>query len=387
MNRYIFKIKYINKKGNIIKTNVIAKNKEDIYKRFKDNEIISISIIKKIKTAGLNDNLIISFLRQILSVLKSGGNIGEAIRIGAKSNNKIFNPIFNDILNAFKNGKDFYTALTENRVIGSKFILSFIRYGEKSGNLENAIEKAIAYIEKRNIFIVKIIGILIYPTIVIGLMIFILSFLFSFILPNIFQIYNDTGINIGFITQIILNISIFMKKYHVFWFVLLSLPIVMLYIYKKNYIIINILKDFPFFNKIIRYYHASYISSAMAALLDSGINIKEAIEILGDEGLLSDKYNTILDTIKSGYPISKAFEVLNIFDHFNLETLRVAEGYGTLKQAFFSIGEFYEREVEITINLSIKVLEPLIIILVGIIIGGIVITIFSPIFNIVGELR
>jgi type IV pilus assembly protein PilC len=297
--------------------------------------------------------------------------------------------VVTDLLNNIKEGSSFHTVLSKYPGVFSSFYISMVRAGEASGKLSEILDRVSSYIETMLALQRKIRSSLAYPIIVISMAIIITAFLILKIIPTFKGIFDMLGGELPLPTRILIGISDFSRR----WFLLMIAGLIILVIglkrismtpVGKKRIDATILK-LPIFGDLVRKVSIAKFCRTFSTLVSSGVPILAALDIVGstaDNKVVEEAVYSAKKYVQEGEPISEPLARSGVFPPMVIRMIAVGEKTGKLEDMLGKIAQFYEEEVNTAIAGLTSMIEPLIIGFLGIVIGGIVVSLFLPILKI-----
>ena len=333
---------------------------------------------------------ILFFTNELALLIKSGLTFTKAIEIILKEEkNKKFKDILKKIHKNLTMGKNIYDSFKPfENTFGSTY-LYILKIGELSGNIVESLEdisKSLDFdLSQRK----KLGGILIYPVVVICLTFLIVSFLLIFILPNFTTIFEENQIELPLITRILLGIS---RNFHyILIFIICILTIIFIfnmYINKNKYKRIRrdkFLLNIFLFGELKKLLLASNLYHSFSILLNAGIGMVESLEIMytnNNNYYLKDRLFEVKKAILAGNNITTSFKNLNLYnDRFSI-LITVGEESGYLSENFLQISKILKEDFDYKLKKLLAILEPLVILILGLIVGFVVLAIYLPILSI-----
>ena len=326
-------------------------------------------------------------------LLESGCEITKLFEMLKDNSSKDMIKILNKVFKNIQKGNSISDSFKYTNKF-SIFFISMIKSGEISGNLDEVMLKMYEYYEKEYKLRSKMINIMIYPIILIIASICVILFMLIAIVPNYESIFITNGTKPPFITSILINISIFLRKNYLLIILLIILSICLL-IYKLNtsqkiqILIEKIQLKIPIINNIIRLAITTKFSRAFYILNKSGVNIREAIDIsfqVIENHTLNNQIINCKESISRGSGISQSLRLVEIFPNLFLTMIAIGEESGRLDESLSSINKFYEQELENKIEQGMKIFEQVITIVIAITIGFMVFAMFSPMFDAISSI-
>lgn len=358
----------------------------------KDLTIISVSQEKKkvykSKKVKLDDLVI--FSRQLATMVDSGISLVQALSIlSEQSENSTLSTATLYIQRDIESGSSFCDALAKHPQVFSELYINMAKAGESSGRLDEILDRLATYLEKANALQRKVRSSLVYPTVVISLALIITMVLMIKVVPIFKNIFTTLGGTLPLPTQILIGISDLMGKY--FPFVAVGFAL-MVFLFKKyistprgRYQFDRMLLNLPIFGPLFKKVAIARFSRTLATLVRSGVPILNALNIVGKTSGNKVVEEIVLNacvSIKEGEPISVPLSKDQVFPPMVVRMIAVGEQTGQLEKMLNKIADFYEEQVDAAVSGLVSMIEPLVIAFLGIVIGGIVVALFLPIFKI-----
>ncbi len=337
----------------------------------------------------------IIFAQEFLALARAGIPFIKAIDLIMK---RTRNPRMMEILTGAReriiDGADLSVAFKPySDDLGILFITS-LAAGERSGKIEYTLQKYLDYAIFMDNVISRIKSALTYPAVVLTVSLFLVFILTTFVIPKFADFYHGANLNLPFITVAILSISSFMKKY---WMLILA-GLLLLYIasvrasrIKKVHLFFEKLKlSLPFIGEGIVLISSSIYFRTLSFLLGGGIPVMNSTEIAATaspNGYLREKLGEVPGKIREGVTLTESLEELGILPELGVEMVRVGEGSGELENLLLQAADFIEREFEFKVKRWLSILEPLTILLLGIIVGIMLLSVYLPIFQLARGIR
>ncbi len=260
--------------------------------------------------------------------------------------------------------------------------------GEKSGNMEEVLGRYITYQRMVQTFRKKLLVSLVYPALLVSVVTLMLIFLITFVVPKFADLFNNLGAELPPITVFMLSLGLNAQKYG--WIVALVLVagVVLLLRWKRSdrgaERVDHFLLSLPLIGEIRMKYQVANFSRILATLLQGGLPLVPAMETAA-ESLSSRQMlngvNAAAERVKEGQSLANALETQKVFPDLAVEMLEVGESTGALPAMLASVAEFYEEDVQTALGAAMALIEPLILIIMAVFVGGILISLYMPIFT------
>jgi type IV pilus assembly protein PilC len=330
------------------------------------------------------------FSRQIATMIKSGVPIVQALEIIGNGHK---NPKMADMVNAIRldieGGTAFHEALGKFPVQFDELTRNLVKVGEAAGVLETVLDSIATYKENIETLKGKIKKALFYPITVVVVAIVVSAILLVFVVPQFEAVFQGFGADLPAFTQMIIAASDFMVSY--WWAVLLiSLGAIFGFIFAYNrspsmqHGIDRLVLKIPVIGQIMHNAAIARFSRTLATTFKAGVPLVEALEsVAGATGNTVYEKATyqIRDDVAVGYQMNMAMKQVNLFPHMVVQMTSIGEEAGALDTMLFKVADFYEEEVNNAVDALSSLIEPLIMIFIGIVVGGMVIGMYLPIFK------
>lgn len=332
----------------------------------------------------------IIFTRNLYLMIKAGLSILRALDILVKQTSKKgFKKIILDIKNKIEKGSMFASSLGSYPKIFSPFYISVVKMGEASGQLEKVLHELATQMKKDRELMVKVRSALLYPSVVLMTMVAVGVLMIIFVLPQLTEIFADFDVELPITTKILIALSEFIQSYGIFvgiGMIALGVGIFFLSRTKDGRKITHAFNIKMFIlGPIIRKINVARFSRNMSTLLRSGIPITKALQITHDvlgniyyKRVMKDAINKVKKGVKMVDILEKE---KNLFPPLVTQMIMVGEETGSLDEILNEIADFYEKEVTETMNNLSSILEPVLMVLLGLAVGVVAVSVISPIYS------
>ena len=356
----------------------------------KKSKIPFFSRLSSVSFGGVKQQDRIIFTKNLSAMLRAGLPLSRSLSVLEKQiKGAQWNKIFTSLIDNLSKGTSFSSSLSEFPKVFPPFVTSMVSVGEESGSLAGSLSIVSDQLEKTYLLEKKIKGAMIYPAIIIGIMVIIGILMFVFVVPQLTATFAAFGANLPLSTRIILDISSILSAHYIAILGVLLLVIVSLYVYMKtsvgrsiNHKLILLL---PVIGLITKQVNSARTARTLSSLLTSGVDVVAALKITANvvQNVHYQKVlNNAAEEIQKGGSLQKIFGAhQNIYPDFIEEMVGVGEETGTLSKTLIEVASFYENEVdEKTKDLS-AIVEPLLMVLIGVAVGFFALAIISPIYS------
>jgi len=360
---------------NIIPTKIASKRKEIK---------ISLPFKKKVKKRA-----IAIFTRQLATMIDAGLPLVQSLEIlSSQQESKVFKDIIREIREDVEGGSTFAGALKKHPVTFDELYTNLVVAGEEGGILDNILTRLANYIEKAEALKKKVKSALVYPTTIVGVAIIVVIILMIFVIPVFETMFKSAGQTLPLPTLIVLTMSRIVKKYV---FILIPGVILFFYLIKKYYqteagkiMIDGLILKLPVFGPLFQKISVARFSRTLGTLVSSGVPILDGLTIVSKASGNRTIEAAILNaraSIREGETIAEPLSRSGQFPPMVIQMISVGESTGALDTMLSKIADFYEDEVDVAVGNLTSLLEPFLMMFLGIVIGGVVIAMYLPIFN------
>lgn len=333
---------------------------------------------------------LVLFSRQLAIMFKSKVPLPEALHsLADQTKNTAFKEKILELSEKVEAGTSFSKALSAYPKLFSVFYVSMVKSGEASGNLSHSLNYLAEHLEKEHHLRSKIKGAMIYPIFVIMVMITAFLAIILFVLPELTKLLEAGGGEIPALTMMVMDLADFLKKWG--WLLILGLIGLITFIYRSyktpngKEIFDRIALAFPIFGELTKKIHLIRFGENLSTLIAGGIPISGALEISGDVVDNTVYKKAILDVqeaVKRGEPLNVTLRKSpGLFSPLFTQMVSVGEKTGTVDSCLMNIVEFYQKEVERNIDTLLSLIEPILIIFLGVMVGGLVASVLIPIYQ------
>jgi len=329
------------------------------------------------------------FTRQLAAMIDAGLPLVQALDILSKqTENEAFKEVISRVKEDVEGGSTFADALKRHPKVFDPLYVNLVLAGEESGNLDVILNRLAVHIEKMESLKRKVRSALIYPSLIMVVAVVVTAVLLIFVIPVFERLFSGVGMALPLPTQVVINISKFTKAnvpYVILALVILAALLRRYYKTDKGRLQIDaILLKLPIFGVLIRKIAIARFARTLATLITSGVPILDALDIVAATAgnrVVEKAIREGRAQIKEGETISQPLERSGVFPLMVTHMISVGETTGALDAMLTKVADFYEEEVDVAVaNLS-SMIEPILIIFLGVIIGGLVISMYLPIFK------
>ncbi len=330
-----------------------------------------------------------TFTRQLASLAKSKVQLVKALEIlSRESQNVRLKEIIADLRDEVKEGKQFSEALAKHPKYFSRVYVNMIASGEKGGVLENILLRLVDFADKEEEVKAKIRAALAYPLLMLTVGAITIFVMITFVMPKLIKLFSDMGQSLPLATRILISISNFAGNY---WYWVILLIALFIFAFKKLHLmdkkkipLERIKLRLPLLGRYILMRETARFCRTLGLLISNGIPIRDAIEAtvptLGNRALEQD-LRIVSKDLASGISVAKSLVKIPFLPGFVISLIGVGEEAGRLDEALLEVANSYEKQLDEQMKVMSSLIEPLMILTIGLVVGFIVVSMLLPIFQ------
>jgi type IV pilus assembly protein PilC len=381
--------------GREIRSSVEAGTEQAAIAALLNRNLLVVSIQEKVgkkgRTAGGKVGLadLVIFTRQLATMVDAGLAMVQSLQgLAEQTTNKVMRDVIKDVCTRVESGDSFSEALQKHPKAFSRLYVAMVSAGEKGGLLAEILARLATYLENTARLRKKVKSALMYPTVVTVVAILITTFLLVKVVPVFGEIYEGFGAKLPGPTQFLINLSHFVQSYLLFfivggaaavygWFYFIKTPAGREF-WDRNRI------KLPIFGGIAHKICLARFTRTLASLIRSGVPILEVLQIVSQtvgNVIMEKAIRTASGDIERGQSISTALSKHPIFPSMVIRMITAGEQTGKIDNMLERISDFLDEEIETVLSGLTSMIEPILIVFLGVVIGGMVICMFLPIFK------
>ena len=393
-----FKYKAVNKSGEFLDGVIVVASQADVVQMLREKEFLPVNVeqirenqdvdilafMKKVKTKD-----IAIFCRQFHTMLNSGISIIQCLDILRQQfDNLKLRKVIVDVYDLVQKGSTFSESMRAHRDTFPELLINMIEAGEMSGNLDTILQRMADHYEKDTRLKRKITGAMIYPMVLSGVSILVVTFLLIFVMPVFIGMFTSSGVQLPLPTRILLGLSDFLRGY---WYVVLFVLIVGIYLLRRflksdaGKLVFDRLKlRLPIVKHVAIRIATTRFARTLSTLLASGIPLLSAMEItakvVGNK-VVENAVMGIREDVRKGFDLAGPVKRTGLFPPMVDSMIHIGEESGSLDDVLKRTADFYDEEVDAAIAKMTAMLEPLMIVFMAVVIGSVIIAIAAPMFG------
>ncbi|MFN4197061.1 MAG: type II secretion system F family protein [Caldimicrobium sp.] len=342
-----------------------------------------------LKLKRVSEKDITLFTRQFATVLEAGVPLVKGLdTLAMQQKNPYFREVLTVIRKKVEAGSSLSDAMAEFPKVFNTLYVRMVRAGETSGNLDVILKRLATYLEKILSIKSKIKHAMVYPSVIVFVAIVVVSIIMIFVIPKFAELFREAGHELPLPTLILISISEHFKWIFLF-FVLFSVgSFLAIKHYRKSekgkYHTDKLLLNIPLFGQLFHKAAISRLARTLANLIGGGIPLLQAFVIAGETSgnkVIEKAMEEIRINVSAGHSIAEPMLYTGVFPYLVTEMVRIGEMSGNLEEMLNKVADFYEEEVDRTVETLSTLVEPILLVFLGVIIGGILVALYLPIFR------
>ncbi len=332
------------------------------------------------------------FTRQFATMIDAGLPLVQCLDIlGLQQENQAFKQVILKVKEDVESGSTFADALEKHPKVFDELFVNLVSAGEVGGILDTILARLAAYIEKAMKLAKQVKSAMVYPSTILAVALIVTTVLLIYVIPIFGQMFQDFGAALPAPTMIVLAISAYTRKYFLLGLALIVVLVLGIRWYYKQEggrrRIDRLLLRVPIFGDLLRKIAVARFSRTLGTMVSSGVPILESMDIVAKSAgnkIIEEAIVKARASISEGKTISEPLAESKVFPVMVTQMVSVGEATGALDTMLNKIADFYDDEVDAAVGALTSLLEPMLMIFLGVVIGGLVIAMYLPIFKLAG---
>jgi type IV pilus assembly protein PilC len=384
----------MDKKGVRIKGRSVAQSEQALKNELRRQGVVATRIRKQsqaFKSSGkVKAEDIAIFSRQLATMLGAGIPLVQAFEIiGAGHDKPAMQKLVLDIKSDVEGGTSLHEALAKHPLYFDDLFVNLVEAGEQAGALEGLLDKVATYKEKSEAIKKKVKKALFYPAAVLVVAVIVTVILLVFVIPQFEDLFKGFGADLPAFTQMVINLSRFVQSEGIFIAIVVGAAFWVFFYFKKRsrkmrHFIDRMALKMPVIGPILNKAAIARYARTLSTMFAAGVPLVEALEsVAGACGniVFEDAVLKMRDEVATGQRLQRAMENTGIFPNMVVQMIAVGEESGSLDAMAGKVATFYEDDVDAAVDSMSSLLEPLIMLILGVLVGGLVIAMYLPIFK------
>jgi type IV pilus assembly protein PilC len=385
--------------GDLRTATIDATSRDDVIAQLRKQRLSVVKIdqdaAKKIGRGAIKTRDVVIFTRQFSTMINSGLPLVQALTILAEqTDNKALAEVTKKVVFDVESGNTVADALSKHPRAFTNLYVNMVAAGEAGGILDTILLRLATFLEKNDALVRKVKGAMIYPAVIMSVAAIAVVTLLIFVIPVFENMFGSVGLALPLPTRIVIGASRFLKGY---WWVMGAVIIVGAYMFRKYYaspngklVIDRLMLKMPVLGDVLRKSAVSRFTRTLGTLISSGVSILEGLEITAKTAgnrVIQDAIMQSRSSIAGGDTIAQPLQKSKVFPPMVISMIAVGEQTGGLDEMLSKIADFYDEEVDAAVSNLLSLLEPIMIVFLGVIVGGMVVAMYLPIFDMINAVQ
>ncbi|MEX2527514.1 MAG: type II secretion system F family protein [Gemmatimonadota bacterium] len=384
--------------GDIQTGELEAASKEEVFSSLHRQKMIPVSVREKEKSlsftigTGVATRDIVIFTRQFATMINAGLPLVQSLDILAEqTENAALQKIIKEVLYDVESGNTLADAMEKHPKIFTDLYVNMVAAGEAGGILDTILLRLAGFLEKNDALVRKIKGAMIYPAVIFGVAGMAVLVLLIFVIPTFQTMFAAAGIPLPLPTRIVIGMSAFLQGY---WWALIIGGVAGGFLFRYTYstdggrlAMDKLMLTLPILGDMQRKAAVARFTRTLGTLVSSGVSILEGLEITAKTAgnrVIHDAVMGSRASIAGGETISGPLKESAVFPPMVVQMINVGEQTGGLDEMLTKIADFYDEEVDAAVSALLAAMEPIMIVVLGVVVGGMIVAMYLPIFDMIG---
>jgi len=397
----VFEYTARNVKGEIVQNKGEFATRDDVLAHLRKNRMVVVQVREAPRAfkinfgAGIKTRDVVIFTRQFATMINAGLPLVQALDILAQqTENKILADVTRAVVYDVESGHTLADALRKHPKAFSDLYVNMVAAGEAGGILDTILLRLAQFLEKNDAIVRKVKGAMVYPAVIFSVAGIAVSVLLIFVIPTFQSMFASAGIQLPLPTRIVIGMSNILKHY---WWALIGVAGGSVFLVNRWYKtptgklqIDRLLLKTPVLGDLLRKSAVSRFTRTLGTLISSGVSILDGLEITARTAGNMVIHNAVMDSrasIAGGETIAGPLAKSKVFPPMVISMIAVGEQTGGLDEMLSKIADFYDEEVDAAVSTLLSLMEPIMIVVLGVIVGGMVVAMYLPIFDMVNAVQ
>ena len=388
--------------GQILKGTMDVPSRDEVIAFIRKNRMILVSVREapkqlsfKLPGAGVKTRDVVIFTRQFATMINAGLPLVQSLSILAQqTENKTLKDITRAVVYDVEAGNTLADALAKHPKAFSGLYVNMVAAGEAGGILDTILLRLATFLEKNDALVRKVKGALVYPAVIISVAIIAVAVLLVFVIPTFSSMFASVNMELPLPTRVVIKASDVLTR---FWWAII-LGAILLVVGARSYYstpngrrnIDGLLLKSPVLGDLLRKSAVSRFTRTLGTLISSGVSILDGLEITAKTAgnrVVHDAVMQSRQSIAGGETIAGPLQASGVFPPMVISMISVGEQTGGLDEMLTKIADFYDAEVDVAVSALLSLMEPVMIVVLGVIVGGMVVAMYLPIFDMVNAIQ
>ncbi len=385
--------------GDLRTATIDAPSRDDVIAQLRKQRLSVVKIDQdasaKISGGSIKTRDVVIFTRQFSTMINSGLPLVQALTIlSEQTDNKALAAVTRKVVFDVESGNTVADALSKHPKAFTNLYVNMVAAGEAGGILDTILMRLATFLEKNDALVRKVKGAMIYPTVIMSVAAIAIIVLLLFVIPVFESMFASVGQALPLPTRIVIAASKFLNAY---WWMLGGGVLLFGFLFKRYYasnsgklVIDRLALKMPVLGDVLRKSAVSRFTRTLGTLISSGVSILEGLEITAKTAgnrVIQDAIMASRASIAGGDTIAQPLQKSKVFPPMVISMIAVGEQTGGLDEMLSKIADFYDEEVDAAVSNLLSLLEPIMIVFLGVVVGGMVVAMYLPIFDMINAVQ
>jgi type IV pilus assembly protein PilC len=388
--------------GQIMKGTLDVPSRDDVLKHIKQQKMIVVNVREQpkqlslsLKRKGIRTRDIVIFTRQFATMINAGLPLVQSLDILARqTENPALAEVTRQVVFDVESGHTLADAFSKHPKAFTELYVNMVAAGEAGGILDTILMRLATFLEKSDALIRKVKGAMVYPAVILSVAAIAVAVLLIFVIPTFQKMFASVGMELPLPTRIVIGMSDLLINY---WWVIVGVIGIAIYGIRNYYKtpdgrkrIDQMLLNAPVLGDLLRKSAVSRFTRTLGTLISSGVSILDGLEITAKTAgnrVIHDAVMESRNSIAGGETIAAPLEKSKVFPPMVISMIAVGEQTGGLDEMLSKIADFYDEEVDVAVSALLSLMEPMMIVVLGVIVGGMVVAMYLPIFDMMNAVQ
>ena len=390
-------------KGDLVNDKIDLPSRDDVIAHLRKNRMVVVQVRaapREFKLSfkfggGVKTRDIVVLTRQFATMINAGLPLVQALDILAQqTENKILADVTRQVVYDVESGHTLADALRKHPRAFSDLYVNMVAAGEAGGILDTILVRLAQFLEKNDAIVRKVKGAMVYPAVIVSVAVIAVSVLLIFVIPTFQNMFASVNLELPLPTRIVIGMSNLLKNY---WWAILGVAGVTVFGITRYYKtapgrlqIDAMLLKMPVLGDVLRKSAVSRFTRTLGTLISSGVSILDGLEITARTAGNMVIHNAVMESrasIAGGETIAQPLAKSKVFPPMVISMIAVGEQTGGMDEMLSKIADFYDDEVDAAVSTLLSLMEPIMIVVLGVVVGGMVVAMYLPIFDMVNAVQ
>jgi type IV pilus assembly protein PilC len=387
--------------GQILKGQLDVPSKDEVINYLRKNRMILVSVREAPKSfnisfgGGIKTRDVVIFTRQFSTMINAGLPLVQSLNILAQqTENKSLQTVTKAVVYDVEAGNTLADALDKHPKAFTKLYVNMVAAGEAGGILDTILMRLATFLEKNDALVRKVKGAMVYPAVIISVAVIAIAVLLIFVIPTFASMFASVNMELPLPTRVVMGASDFLIR---FWYFIIGGAVLLVFAFRQYYNtgdgrkqIDGALLRAPVLGDLLRKSAVSRFTRTLGTLISSGVSILDGLEITAKTAgnrVIHDAVMQSRQSIAGGETIAGPLQESKVFPPMVISMISVGEQTGGLDEMLSKIADFYDAEVDVAVSALLSLMEPIMIVVLGVVVGGMVVAMYLPIFDMVNAVQ